>query len=760
MLNNHINLLSGLMDPDTAVVTLLQGMPLPMFLINIDGSIRYVNPAFEEMTGFLAYEMIGSKPPYCFWPEQSAKFISRLKTETFPKDQKLKCKQGQDIWCEVRVTPVSSGNQNRYFMVTCVDMSRQNITERKIADLALKSSEAFNISLLQNLANPIWVSDASGSIEYVNPALERLTGYKANEIIGTQPPYKWWPPESRAAYTQQWREATLNQANNIERQFIKKNGEPFWISISHRLIKEDGQFRHYLNNWVDITESKLAREALRISEKNYQDLIENSPFGIRIVDGRSCAVFANNAFLLLYGYNTIEEFNAVALRDRYRRDSYKSLLERRRRRRANLPVEAEYELDIIRKDGEVRHISASQGDVIWNNKKQFQIVYQDITEKTQTERALQESEEKYRTLFETMAQGVISLDAKGKIMSANPAAQTISGLTTAEMRELPLQYLKKATICEDGSEFPPSEIPATLALRTGKRVQDVVMGIFNPVDKKYRWISVNAVPQFHKGEKKPFEVDVTFTDITLLKEAQALNFETEALKRVNRMKTELLANVSHELRTPLASIKGFIETLIEPDAEWNRAQQLDFLESANREADRLTFLIRDLLDMSRLDAGTMTLDKQTVTVKEILEAAKNVLSVVTTDHKLRIRRAPKLPVVKADKTRIAQVITNLVENACKFSTPGSEVDLGIKNTGRDIVFSIKDRGIGMSEETLSQIFNRFYQAQMVVSGKTRGTGLGLCISKGIVESHGGQIQVTSQLNHGSLFSFSIPINGE
>jgi signal transduction histidine kinase len=222
----------------------------------------------------------------------------------------------------------------------------------------------------------------------------------------------------------------------------------------------------------------------------------------------------------------------------------------------------------------------------------------------------------------------------------------------------------------------------------------------------------------------------------------------------------LLANVSHELRTPLASIKGFIETLIEPDAEWNRAQQLDFLESANREADRLTFLIRDLLDMSRLDAGTMTLDKQTVTVKEILEAAKNVLSVVTTDHKLRIRRAPKLPVVKADKTRIAQVITNLVENACKFSTPGSEVDLGIKNTGRDIVFSIKDRGIGMSEETLSQIFNRFYQAQMVVSGKTRGTGLGLCISKGIVESHGGQIQVTSQLNHGSLFSFSIPINGE
>jgi signal transduction histidine kinase len=106
------------------------------------------------------------------------------------------------------------------------------------------------------------------------------------------------------------------------------------------------------------------------------------------------------------------------------------------------------------------------------------------------------------------------------------------------------------------------------------------------------------------------------------------------------------------------------------------------------------------------------------------------------------------------------VITNLVENACKFSSIASKVELDIKKIGNEMVFSVKDQGIGMDEQTLSQIFDRFYQAQMVVTGKTRGTGLGLAIAKGIVESHGGQIKVKSKLNEGSQFTFSLPISAD
>ena len=152
----------------------------------------------------------------------------------------------------------------------------------------------------------------------------------------------------------------------------------------------------------------------------------------------------------------------------------------------------------------------------------------------------------------------------------------------------------------------------------------------------------------------------------------------EALNRVNLAKSELLANVSHELRTPLASIKGFIETLIESDVEWSKEQQKEFLQSANREADRLTLLIKDLLDMSRLDSGKMVLDKGLYPAAEILDSVSGVLSEITKKHCLQVIKPLNLTLIKVDKIRIGQVITNLVENAAKFSAEGSLITIEVR----------------------------------------------------------------------------------
>lgn len=1003
MPNNQISLLNEQQGIDKTMETLLDGLPLPVYLINIDGGIRYTNPAFNQMTGFSDGELAGDRPPCQFWPEQSRENLTLLLKESKPSKQKLRHKTGASIWVEISVTEVIKDKQTQYYIVSCIDITRQvqqaqalkdsenkfntifnsvplalsictlpdlrfvsvneaflknsgyqrdeiigcknddlnwtdlkerdailaamktnasnqeieinlksksgekstsllstcriqlgdktyllsassDITERKKTEQLLKESDAFSAGLLQHSANPILVRDESGKIEYVNPALESLTGYNAAEIIGSGMPYKWWPPEVVAAYTHQRPETYLRAIDNLETKFINKSGQPFWVKITRRQVSQKGKATFYFSNWVDVTASKLAQEALQKSEeqfrkvfenspvgmiiadgnlrftrvnqalcqmtgytqdellnmrssditlgvdspedlahyqniyrdlipfyhtqkrfirkdqaviwvdfnlsamrqsnqflnylifvkditermtaqerllnseKNFRDSLENSPLAIRIVNSQEETIFANQTFLRFAGFLTLDEYLAAPPKAIYSAASYKKHLDIKRRRQAGLPIPAEYELEIKRNNGDLRRLLVSRGEVIWNNQKQDQVIYQDITEKAQFERALKESEKKYRTLFETMAQGVIYLDERGDVASANPAAHTIMGLTTDEMRKNILGSLKKAFIREDGSEFPESEKPGITALKSGQKVKDVVMGVFNPVDNKYHWINFCAVPQFHQGQKKPYQVYLTLSDITVLKEAQALSFETEALKRVNQTKTDLLANVSHELRTPLASIKGFIETLLETDVEWDRSQQLEFLRSANQEADHLTFLIRDLLDMSRMDAGRMVLDKQKVEISEILEAAKNVLTVVADKHQLKINVEPDLPMIKADKNRIAQVITNLVENGCKFSAAGSKIELKIKKAGNDVVFSVRDHGIGMSNETLSQLFNRFYQAQMVVTGKTRGTGLGLAISKGIVESHGGLIKVKSKLGHGSLIAFSIPVD--
>jgi signal transduction histidine kinase len=267
-------------------------------------------------------------------------------------------------------------------------------------------------------------------------------------------------------------------------------------------------------------------------------------------------------------------------------------------------------------------------------------------------------------------------------------------------------------------------------------------------------VEINASIIVYQGRPAVMAI---IRDITERKQAEAKMVEMEALKQVNQAKSELLANVSHELRTPLASIKGFIETLIETDVKWSKQQQLEFLQSADIETDRLTFLIRDLLDMSRIDSGKMVLDKRSYPVSEILESASGVLSTITARHKLKIVQASDLPPVQADKVRIAQVITNLVENATKFSPEGSPVVIEIKAVDDSVIFSVYDKGEGMSQETIGNLFNRFFQVERAASGKTRGTGLGLAICKGIVESHGGKIWVESKFGKGSKFIFSIPI---
>ena len=249
-------------------------------------------------------------------------------------------------------------------------------------------------------------------------------------------------------------------------------------------------------------------------------------------------------------------------------------------------------------------------------------------------------------------------------------------------------------------------------------------------------------------------------NITESKPAESQAIELETLKRLNKAKSDLLANVSHELRTPLASIKGFIETLVETDVKWNEEQQIDFLQSANKEADRLTLLIRDLLDMSRIDSGSLRLDKRSCQVGEVLDSVSGVISIIAAKHKIKLVQAPDLPAINVDKVRIGQVITNLVENATKFSAEGSTILIKAEDLNESIIFSVEDSGIGMLPDVVKNLFNRFYQAKEVAFGKSRGTGLGLSICKGVVESHGGKIWVDSQMGKGSTFSFSLPVNQE
>jgi PAS domain S-box-containing protein len=497
-------------------------------------------------------------------------------------------------------------------------------------------------------------------------------------------------------------------------------------------------------------ERKKIEAKLQASEENFRNSNDSSPMGIRIVSEDGVTLYANQSILNMYGFDKTEELNTTPVRNRYTPQSYSEFKIRREKRQRGEPVQDNYEISIVRKDGKIRHLRVFRKEVLWGGKPQYQALYQDVTELKQSEDALREAEFRYRTAANFTYDWEYWENPDGSFQYVSPSCERISGYKAEEFISNPA-LLSEIIVSEDQETWQKHRQQLTQ-----KPDKCEMQFCIKRKDGKIVWIEHMCQPIMDE-QSKYLGHRVSNRDVTERKQAEAKMLEMETLKRTNQAKSELLANVSHELRTPLASIKGFIETLIETDVKWSKQQQLDFLQSANIEADRLTLLIGDLLDMSRIDSGKLNLDKRSFPISEILDSTSGILSVITAKYRLAILKASDLPPIQVDKVRIAQVITNLVENAIKFSSEGSQIEINAMLKDKDVIISVEDKGTGMPPEVVANLFNRFYQANQMFEGRTRGTGLGLTICKGIVEAHGGKIWVESQLGKGSKFSFSIPV---
>lgn len=225
----------------------------------------------------------------------------------------------------------------------------------------------------------------------------------------------------------------------------------------------------------------------------------------------------------------------------------------------------------------------------------------------------------------------------------------------------------------------------------------------------------------------------------------------------NNLKLKFLAMISHELRTPLTSIKGFATTLLADDIEWQPESQRDFLQTIDAEADKLTDLIEQLLDLSRLEAGTMRILPQRVSWEEILLTATAQLHMLTPNHELVFKSQPDLPLLKVDVIRVPQVLTNLVNNAVKYSPQNSQITVSAVWISEDFVkVSVSDQGFGIPPESRSRIFEPFQQLERERAGM-KGAGLGLAICRGLIDAHGGRIWVDEHEGQGTTISFTLPV---
>jgi two-component system phosphate regulon sensor histidine kinase PhoR len=350
-------------------------------------------------------------------------------------------------------------------------------------------------------------------------------------------------------------------------------------------------------------------------------------------------------------------------------------------------------------------------------------------QKEQQEQASAQILAQQQAVFNSMAEGVLVLDGAGRVQLVNQSLQNLfalkgdlrgqtmmEALRLPELADLVKQLQRQRTMQSHTIELPGIE---------------------------ERWVEVSAAALLDR-DGAPHGAILVFHDLT-------------RIKQLERTRQEFVANVSHELRTPLSLIKGFVETLLE-GAKNDPEKATRFLQTIEKHADRLTFLIEDLLTISRLESGQIVMNLQPVDLRE--ETRRVIDDLQSRADEKQIRMDNTVPAglsARADADRLQQVLFNLVENAIKYGRNGGAVTIGGKDGGEGKVeMWVRDDGPGIPAESRERVFERFYRVDRARSRESGGTGLGLSIVKHIVQAHGGEVWLKSDLGSGTTFHFTLP----
>ncbi|HKV03203.1 MAG TPA: ATP-binding protein [Ktedonobacteraceae bacterium] len=235
------------------------------------------------------------------------------------------------------------------------------------------------------------------------------------------------------------------------------------------------------------------------------------------------------------------------------------------------------------------------------------------------------------------------------------------------------------------------------------------------------------------------------------------SLQIELLQRTDALRAALLSSVSHDLRTPLSSIKAAASSLLQEEVQWDDEARRSFALSIESEADRLNRLVANLLDMSRIESGALKPEKEWYPIDELIHDVLGRMQPVLEGRTIHTDLPDDLPPVKLDYLQIDQVLTNLIENALRYTPAGSPIEIGVQAIGDRMIISIADRGPGIPAADRERVFDKFYRVMETQTARTIGSGLGLAVSRGLVEAHGGRIWVENRKGGGAIFRFTLPL---
>jgi two-component system, OmpR family, phosphate regulon sensor histidine kinase PhoR len=353
----------------------------------------------------------------------------------------------------------------------------------------------------------------------------------------------------------------------------------------------------------------------------------------------------------------------------------------------------------------------------------------------QLDRQIMERASGTQTILAAMQDGLLVVDAHRHVTLANRTVQQLFGLRESSIGAPLLDAVRDPALDQ--------LIVETLRRSAAQRSE---LTIPDSQSNSIRRMQLSAVPM-KNDLGSTTGVVVLFHDITQLRQA-------------DEVRRDFVANVSHELRTPLSILRGYIETLID-DPETSPEELARILEVMKKHSNRLGVLVEDLLTLAQLESTNPNLQLSDVRLSELFAAIVRDWAKKFAEKKLSVDVgiASDVPIIRADETRLQEVLYNLLDNALKYSRPGGKIRLQAQRRGDDIALSVSDTGVGISNTDLPRIFERFYRADKARSRELGGTGLGLSIVKHIAQMHGGGVEAESVLGRGTTIRVMIPLNG-
>lgn len=631
------------------------------------------------------------------------------------------------------------------------------------------------IELAMKAANMAWwkMNLISGGITFGKRKAEML-GYPCETFKNSSDFISLIHPEDAGRVTGAMKSHLEGDINKYEAEYriLTKSEGYIWVYDNGSVAKMDSNGKPLIVAGLvtDISSRKLAEELLKTSETRYRRLFETAKDGIIILDAETGMIVDVNPFLInLLGYARDQFLEKEIWEIGFFKDilanyeKFKELQLKEYVRYENLPLETAHGRKI-----NVEFVSNLYRE---NDKNVIQCNIRDITKRKNAELAHYQSEERFNLIMEHSAEAIFILDRNGRYLFLNKAVTDMVGYTEEEIKQKSIADLVPKNrrnqfhdlfeeVLNKGKIFVEIE----LLNKNGDHISSDFNAVLLPNGLVYcncKDISSNKENEFLLKQKsrqlKEQNKEYQLLNKELVQSNLQLIVAKEKAEENDSLKTAFLQNMSHEIRTPMNGILGFSELLKSPHL--SDKEQQKFILIIEQSGQRMLNIINDIVNISKIETGQIELCMQETDLNELMWHLHTIFKPESESKGLQLNCKPGLPdqfcLIETDKTKLAQVLSNLIKNAIKF-TPNGSIDFGYQLKKNVLEFYVSDTGIGVAPEMSEIIFERFRQVDMSLARNFEGAGLGLAISKAFILKLGGKMWVKSELGKGAKFLFIIP----